>query len=125
MAVLIAFVLSFVNIDFKLGESGVSFDLSHVTASIVIAALVGLAPWRASEFLGNLADLFFEKLGRLFGISKNEKETIQQDRTTVEAASSAKKSKKKPSTSGQTSAGSAKKEVSGKKGTTNQKTDEK
>ena len=63
MALLIALVLSFVNVDFKLGASGVSLDFSDVIVSIVVASLVGLAPWRASEFLERLADSFFTKIG--------------------------------------------------------------
>jgi hypothetical protein len=74
MAVLLAFVLSFANVEFKLGESGVSLEFSNVIVSIVIAALVGLTPWRASEFLENLADAFFTKIGGIFKPTEEEKE---------------------------------------------------
>jgi hypothetical protein len=72
MAVLIAFVLSFVNVDFRLGESGISIDFGNVIVSIVIASLVGLTPWRASEFLENLADTFFTKIGEIFKQSEEK-----------------------------------------------------
>ena len=76
MAVLIAFVLSFVNVDFRLGESGVSIDFSNVIVSIVIASLVGLTPWRASEFLENLADTFFTKIGEIFKPSEDKNASL-------------------------------------------------
>lgn len=68
MAVLIALALSFISINLKFGEAGISLDLRNITVSIVVAALVGLAPWRASEFLENLADAFFNSLSKLFSI---------------------------------------------------------
>jgi hypothetical protein len=86
MAVLIAFVLSFVKIDLNLGESGINLDLSNVTASIVVAALVGLTPWQASDFLGGLADLFFKKLSSMFGISENGDEATEQLEIAAETA---------------------------------------
>lgn len=66
MAVLIALALSFISINLNFGDAGISLDLRNITVSIVVAALVGLAPWRASEFLENLADAFFNSLSKLF-----------------------------------------------------------
>jgi len=99
MAVLIAFVLSFVKIDLNLGESGIILDLSNVTASIVVAALVGLTPWQASDFLGGLADLFFKKLSSMFGISENGDAAAEQVEIAAESGPQAQVSSRTPPSS--------------------------
>jgi len=62
LAVVIAFVLSLVTISITV--SGVEFklDMRNVTMSILVAVLIGLAPWKAWGFLNGLANLFFSKL---------------------------------------------------------------
>lgn len=63
VAVIIALVLMVVRIDLG-GPAGVLLDMSNVLVSIILGALIGLAPWRAWEFLRSLADRVFERLTR-------------------------------------------------------------
>jgi len=70
LAVLIAFVLSLVNISLGLGGRAVSLDLSNVAISILVGAIIGLAPWGAWEFMQDLADALFRKLSALFSNSE-------------------------------------------------------
>lgn len=61
VAAIIALVLMVVRIDAG-GDTGVLLDMSNVLVSIILGALIGLAPWRAWEFLRALADRVFERL---------------------------------------------------------------
>jgi len=70
LAVLIAFVLSLVNISLGLGGRAVSLDLSNVAISILVGAIIGLSPWGAWEFMQDLADALFRKLSSPF--SRND-----------------------------------------------------
>ena len=62
LAVLIAFVLSLVRIDIQVSDVELDLDLTNVTISILVGALIGLAPWKAWDFMRDLADIFFQKL---------------------------------------------------------------
>ena len=66
LAVLITFVLSLIQISFTLSEVGFVLDMDNVVISIVIAALIGIAPWKAWDFMRDLADQFFKKLSSFF-----------------------------------------------------------
>jgi len=65
LAVLIAFVLSLVDINLGLGDRAVQIDLSNVAISILVGAIIGLAPWGAWEFMQDLADTLFRNLSKL------------------------------------------------------------
>ena len=67
LAVLITFVLSFVDVSIALGESLLRLDLGDSTVAVLVAALIGLAPWRATAFLAQLADRLFDWLAGLAG----------------------------------------------------------
>jgi len=69
LAVLIAFVLSLVDINLGLGDRAVQIDLSNVAISILVGAIIGLAPWGAWKFMQDLADALFNKLSTLFSSS--------------------------------------------------------
>jgi hypothetical protein len=62
VAVVIAFVLSLVTISITVSGAEFKLDMSNVTMSILVAVLIGLAPWKAWGFLNGLANLFFSKL---------------------------------------------------------------
>jgi len=66
LAVLIAFVLSLVNVSLGLGGRAVSLDLSNVAISILVGAIIGLSPWAAWESMQDLADALFRKLSSPF-----------------------------------------------------------
>jgi hypothetical protein len=70
LAVLIAFVLSLVDINLGLGERAVRIDLSNVAFSILVGAVIGLAPFGAWEFMQDLADALFRNLSKL--VSNND-----------------------------------------------------
>ena len=65
LAVLIAFVLSLVDINLGLGDRAIQIDLSNVAISILVGAIIGLAPWGAWEFMQDLADTLFRNLSKL------------------------------------------------------------
>jgi hypothetical protein len=65
LAVLIAFVLSLIDINLGLGDRAVRIDLSNVAISILVGAIIGLSPWGAWEFMQDLADTLFRNLSKL------------------------------------------------------------
>ena len=65
LAVLIAFVLSLVDINLGLGNRAIQIDLSNVAISILVGAIIGLSPWGAWEFMQDLADTLFRNLSKL------------------------------------------------------------
>jgi hypothetical protein len=72
LAVLIAFVISLINLSGGISEAQFNLDLNSVYISILVGALIGLAPWKAWDFLQGLADLLFNKLK---GITKKPPES--------------------------------------------------
>ncbi len=70
LAVLIAFVVSLLDLSIALGDVSLQLDLDDIRISILVAALIGLTPWGAREFLSDLADNFFKKLRNLTGGQK-------------------------------------------------------
>ena len=66
LAVLISFVLSLVEVSVSLSEVDLVLDMSNVYIVIVVASLIGFAPWKAWDFFHDLADRLFKWLGRLF-----------------------------------------------------------
>lgn len=67
LAVLISFVLSLVEISIELSDLKLELDMGNPYIAILVAALIGFAPWKAWDFLQDLADALFTRLGRLFG----------------------------------------------------------
>jgi len=59
LAVLISFVISLLEIQIGLAGSEINLDLSDVKVSILVAAFIGFAPWRAWDFLAAVGDTFF------------------------------------------------------------------
>lgn len=70
LAILISFLLSFVNFSLSLGELQLKLDMSDPIVSILIATLIGLAPWESWAFMNSVADTLFERIGSAFGKSK-------------------------------------------------------
>ena len=66
LALVISFVISLINIDIKVGQIPLPLNLTDVRIAIIVAVLIGLAPWHARDFLGDLADALFKKLGKPF-----------------------------------------------------------
>ena len=67
VAMLISVVLSYISMTFDIGNSQIKLSLANPEVAIIIAVLIGLAPWRAWDFMKSLADTLFKKLGGLFG----------------------------------------------------------
>lgn len=80
VAVIIAFVLTLVSVDLKMGDTAVKLDMSNVLISIVVAALIGLAPWKSWNFVHKLADLFFKTLAGYFKIS-SDRAAVEGDKS--------------------------------------------
>ena len=62
LALLISLVLSFIKVDIALGEASLSLDLTDIRISILVATFIGLAHWKAWNYMNDLADRFFKKL---------------------------------------------------------------
>ncbi|MEE8522847.1 MAG: hypothetical protein V3T72_02865 [Thermoanaerobaculia bacterium] len=69
VAVIIAFVLTLVRVDMQLGENVLTLDMGNVLIAILVAVLIGLAPWKSWNFLYRLADLLFTTLSGFFKIA--------------------------------------------------------
>lgn len=69
LALLIAFVLSLVDVSLSLSDVELKLDMSNVYISIVVASLIGIAPWEAWDFVEALADRLFGALTRLVSTS--------------------------------------------------------
>jgi hypothetical protein len=72
LAVLIAFVLSLVDINLGLGNRAIQIDLSNVAISILVGAIIGLSPWGAWDFMQDLADTLFRNLSKLVSSDEGE-----------------------------------------------------
>lgn len=66
IAVIIAMVLSLVTLEFAIAETAIALDMSNPMISVLVACLIGLAPWKAWEFVRRLADRLFDALAGLF-----------------------------------------------------------
>lgn len=62
IALLVTFVLSLVTISIAVSGTTFVLDMSNITIAIVVAALIGLAPYKAWGFLSTLADKLFDAL---------------------------------------------------------------
>lgn len=62
IALLVTFVLSLVTISIAISGTTFTLDMSNITIAIVVAALIGLAPYKAWGFLSTLADTLFDAL---------------------------------------------------------------
>lgn len=71
ITLLIVFVISFFKIAVSVGGNNFTIDFSNPFVSIILASLVGLAPWKAWEFMYGLADLLFNQLKKWLGINKS------------------------------------------------------
>ncbi len=71
IALLITFVISFFKISISIAGTALVVDFSNPFVSIILASLIGLAPWRAWEFIYGLADLLFDSLKKWLGLSKS------------------------------------------------------
>ena len=70
LAAIIALVLTLIKFSFKIADVGFTFDMNNVILTNVVAALIGIAPWRAWDFVIGLADRFFGELRDKFGKSE-------------------------------------------------------
>lgn len=71
IALLITFVISFFKINISIGGTELSIDFSNPYVSIILASLIGLAPWKSWEFMYGLADKLFVVLKRWLGLEKD------------------------------------------------------
>lgn len=71
IALLITFVISFFKITISLGGAEANLDFSNAYVSIILAFLIGLAPWRSWEFMYGLADKLFISLKKWLGLNKS------------------------------------------------------
>jgi len=62
LALLISFILSLIKFEISAEAFKLRLDLSNVFIAIVIASIIGFAPFRAWTFLRSIADGFFDKL---------------------------------------------------------------
>ncbi|NND79471.1 MAG: hypothetical protein HKN53_06210 [Maribacter sp.] len=72
IAIVISVVLSYVNVQLTLGETGFKFDFKNAETSIIIAIFIGLTPWGSWEFLEDLADRFGKTLSNITGDRQQE-----------------------------------------------------
>lgn len=63
---LVSFVLTLVEVSVELSDIALRLDMDNPYIAILVAALIGFAPWRARDFPRDLADALFAKLGGLF-----------------------------------------------------------
>ncbi|MBX2875542.1 MAG: hypothetical protein KTR30_25720 [Saprospiraceae bacterium] len=62
LALLLSIVLSFVKINIAFGEAELNLDLTNIYISILVATFIGLSPWKAWDYLNDLADSLFKRL---------------------------------------------------------------
>lgn len=85
IALLIVFVISFFKISVSIGESEFVLDLSNPYVSIILASLIGLAPWRSWEFMYGLADQLFNSLKKWIGLGKTDDEETEGEETSKDS----------------------------------------
>ena len=81
ITLLIVFVISFFKIAVTVGGNIFTIDFSNPFVSIILASLIGLAPWKAWEFMYGLADLLFNQLKQWLGINKSGDENSEGNET--------------------------------------------
>mgnify|MGYP000627331469 CR=1 FL=1 len=62
LALLLSIVLSFIKINVAFGEAELNLDLTNIYISILVATFIGLSPWKAWDYLNDLADSLFKRL---------------------------------------------------------------
>ncbi|NRB47355.1 MAG: hypothetical protein HRU41_06755 [Saprospiraceae bacterium] len=62
LALLLSIVLSFIKINIAFGEAELNLDLTNIYISILVATFIGLSPWKAWDYLNDLADSLFKRL---------------------------------------------------------------
>ncbi len=75
LAIFIAMFLSLINFSIAVGESKLVLDMTQGYLIVLIAALVGFAPWRASDFMKDFADRFFEIITGWFNKPKKSNDS--------------------------------------------------
>lgn len=78
IALLITMIISFFKISIAIGDGDpVTANFSNPYLTIIVAALIGLAPWRSWEFMYGVADLLFNSLKNWLRIpKKDEKKNV-------------------------------------------------
>ena len=74
MALIITLVVSFFKIAISIGGTNINIDFSNIFIVIIVAFLIGLAPWRSWEFIYGLADKLFDGLKNWLGLKKTADE---------------------------------------------------
>ena len=80
IALLITIVISFFKITINIGGAAISLNFSDPYFSIILASLIGLAPWKAWEFMYGLADLFFNQLKKWVSINSKSGDEVSEGR---------------------------------------------
>ncbi|MEM9547346.1 MAG: hypothetical protein AAGA77_15310 [Bacteroidota bacterium] len=71
IAFLIGQIISFFKISITLGDAGLILDFTNPIVAVILAALIGLAPWKAWEFMYGLSDQLFQSLKNWLGLAKS------------------------------------------------------
>ena len=86
VTLLIVIVISFFKIVFTIGGTSFTVDFSNPFISIILASLIGLAPWKAYEFMYGLADLLFNQLKKWLGLNKSGDEKSEKEETSSKSS---------------------------------------
>ena len=89
IALLIGLIISFFKISIKIGDAGLELDFTDPYVSVILAALIGLAPWKAWEFMYGLADQLFQGLKNWLGLSKSGDTPSEGENGTTNGATNA------------------------------------
>lgn len=81
IALLITLVISFFKVTISIGGTNISLDFSNVFVSIIIAFLIGLAPWKSWEFIYELADKLFNGLKKWLSLGKPSDQKSEGEET--------------------------------------------
>ncbi|WP_422104766.1 hypothetical protein [Winogradskyella sp.] len=68
IAWIITLVVSFFEITVSIGGTNINIDFSNIYVVIIVAFLIGLAPWRSWDFIRDLADKLFDGLKKWLGL---------------------------------------------------------
>ncbi|MEO1032997.1 MAG: hypothetical protein AAFX55_16455 [Bacteroidota bacterium] len=68
IAWIITLVVSFFEITVSIGGTKINIDFSNIYVVIIVAFLIGLAPWRSWAFIRDLADKLFDGLKKWLGL---------------------------------------------------------
>lgn len=70
IALIISFVFSFFKIIFQVGEEQYTLDFTSPYMSVVLAFLIGLAPWKAWKVMNGLAEKLFDSINKALSLKK-------------------------------------------------------